>query len=79
MISRPYNSMMNTQLCIQVNGTEQKVQKGTTVFVLTQILALADRKVAIELNQAIVPRALYQQTQLCDGDCVEIIEAVGGG
>lgn len=70
---------MHAQLQIQVNGTAQEVQRGTTVLALIQTLALTDRKIAVEINQAIVPQARYQQTQLCEGDCIEIIEAIGGG
>ena len=70
---------MNTNIHIQVNGNPRNVQEGTTLFALIQILALSDRKIAVEINQQIVPQSRHQQTQLQDGDRVEIIEAIGGG
>jgi len=70
---------MHTQIHIQVNGTARQVQKGTTVAALIQMLALAERKIAVEINQEIVPHSRHHQTQFCDGDRVEIIEAIGGG
>ena len=70
---------MHTQVLIQVNGTERSLQKGTTVSTLIQILALTERKIAVEINQEIVPQSQHEQTQLRNGDRVEIIEAIGGG
>ncbi|MBQ3427637.1 MAG: sulfur carrier protein ThiS [Clostridia bacterium] len=37
------------------------------------------KKIAIERNEAIVPKAKYDETVLCDGDSVEIVNFVGGG
>ena len=70
---------MHLQFQIQINGTTHRVQQGTTVSTLIQILALTDRKIAVEVNKEIVPQSQHQQTQLCEGDRVEIIEAIGGG
>ena len=70
---------MNSQLQIQINGTIHSVQKGTTVSTLIQILALTGRKIAVEINKEIVPQSQHGQIQLCEGDRVEIIEAIGGG
>ena len=70
---------MHSQVQIQVNGTTRSVQKDTTVSALIQILALADRKIAVEVNEEIVPQSQHEQTRLCNGDRVEIIEAIGGG
>ena len=70
---------MHTRVRIQVNGTNRNLQKGTTVSALIQMLALTERKIAVEINREIVPQSRHEQTQLCDGDRVEIIEAIGGG
>ena len=35
--------------------------------------------VAVAINREVVPRSEYARRQLCDGDRVEILEAVGGG
>ena len=70
---------MNNQIQIQVNGTTRNVQKDITVSALIRTLDLTERKIAIEINQEIVPQSSHEQTRLCDGDRVEIIEAIGGG
>ncbi len=35
--------------------------------------------VAVEINEEIVPKRLYGETFFKDGDCVEIVNFVGGG
>lgn len=37
------------------------------------------KRIAVERNGEIVPKALYGQTVLCPGDEVEIVSFVGGG
>lgn len=36
-------------------------------------------RIAVERNEEIVPKALYSETVLVDGDAVEIVNFVGGG
>ncbi len=37
------------------------------------------RRIAVELNGQIVPKAKYAETVLRDGDVVEVVSFVGGG
>lgn len=37
------------------------------------------KRVAVERNGGIVPKAQYGETVLQDGDCVEVVSFVGGG
>ena len=52
---------------------------GTTVADLVATLGLGPRRIAVEVNRAVVARAEYARTALRDGDAVEIIHFVGGG
>lgn len=70
-----YNAFMN----IYINGQAQTHDFGLTVHGLVEKLELANKRYALELNQAILPRSLYAQTLLNEGDQIEIIHAVGGG
>lgn len=63
---------------IQLNG-EKTLTFSKTVNELLLELQLADRKVAVELNQEIVSRPAYETTKLASGDQLEIIHFVGGG
>ncbi len=50
-----------------------------TVAGLLSALALESRKIAVERNLEIVPKSLYGETNLTDGDRIEIVQFVGGG
>jgi thiamine biosynthesis protein ThiS len=44
-----------------------------------ETLGLDLRKVAVERNLEIVPRSIYAQTLLAEGDRIEIVHFIGGG
>ena len=46
---------------------------------LIEHLGMKADRVAVELNLDIVPRRLWVETQLADGDRLEIVHFVGGG
>lgn len=63
---------------VTVNGAEKDLS-GKTV---AEYLTLSDynaRRVAVERNGEIVPRAQYEETILKDGDTLEVVSFVGGG
>ena len=62
-----------------VNGEPRTLTDGATVADLVAVLGLGPRRIAVEVNRAIVPRAEYGARTLGDGDAVEIIDFVGGG
>ncbi len=62
-----------------VNDEPHQLENGATVAQLISRLALTPRRVAIERNRKLVPRATYDQTVLSDGDQIEIVTFVGGG
>ena len=64
---------------ITVNGGPQEVPAGHTIAALVQELDLAEKRVAIEINEQIVPRSTYPQRVLRPGDRVEVVTAIGGG
>lgn len=64
---------------LTINGEPREVQDARDVAALIAGLALDARKVAVERNLEIVPRSLYAQTPLADGDRIEIVHFIGGG
>ncbi len=62
-----------------VNDEQHRLEDGTTVGQLISRLALTPRRVAVERNRELVPRATYDRTVLKDGDQIEIVTLVGGG
>ena len=70
---------MSTSIAVVVNGQPRTVPAGTTIAVLIAELGLGDRRVAVERNREVVPRAQHPTTPLADGDRLELVTFVGGG
>jgi len=64
---------------ITVNGELRRVRAGLTVADLIASLGLTDRKVAVERNRDVVPRARHREECLQAGDRLEVVTLVGGG
>ena len=72
-------SDQNRAVPIEVNGVPREVAAETGLADLLALLGLAERRVAVAINSAVVPRSAYAAQRLGAGDRVEILEAVGGG
>jgi sulfur carrier protein len=66
-------------LTITVNGDSLSVAAGTTALEVVESLGLAGRPIAVEVNEAVVPRARLAGWRLEDGARLEIVTLVGGG
>lgn len=64
---------------VTVNDEPRDLPAGASVADLVAALALGPRRIAVEVNRAVVPRAEYAARRLAEGDTVEIIHFVGGG
>ncbi|MCW8919573.1 MAG: sulfur carrier protein ThiS [Gammaproteobacteria bacterium] len=64
---------------ITLNGEARQVPDNCSAARLIEELGLAGRRVAMEVNQEIVPRSRYAEQTLQAGDKVEIVHAIGGG
>ena len=64
---------------ITINGEPRQLQQALSVQQLITELDLADKRLAVELNEQIVPRGQFEHTALQDGDVIEIVHAIGGG
>ena len=71
--------MAPSSISVVVNGEAHEIPAGTTVAALIQRLGLGDRRVAVERNRAVVPRAEHAHTELAAGDQLELVTFVGGG
>ncbi len=68
-----------TTAAIHVNGQSMALGHPLTVAALLADSGHAGKRVAVELNGEVVPRSRHADTELRDGDRVEIVVAVGGG
>ena len=64
---------------IMVNGQERAIAAPVTVSALLDELGLTSKRVAVEVNQEIVPRSRHAEFRLNDSDRVEVVFAIGGG
>lgn len=61
-----------------VNG-QQHPDLPPNVAALVQALSLGERRIAVAVNGAVVPRSRWSEHPLYEADAVEIVHAVGGG
>ena len=64
---------------ILLNGAPAELDTGATVAELLVQAGLGERRVAVEVGGAIVPRSAHASHVLHAGDRVEIVHALGGG
>jgi sulfur carrier protein len=64
---------------IVVNGKERTLAAPVTVAALLDELGMAGQRVAVEVNQEIVPRSRHGEFRIQDSDRVEVVFAIGGG
>ncbi len=64
---------------IQVNGSPKQIPDPCTLAALIEDLGLTGRRLAVEVNEDLVPRSRFGEHPLNPGDRVEVIHAVGGG
>ena len=64
---------------VSINGETQTIETGVTIARLLTQLGLNQRRIAVEVNRAIIPREAYGAHALVDNDEVEIVQFVGGG
>ncbi len=67
-------------MILRVNGKEKTFfKKPENVLQLLESLGVKTEMAAVEINGDIVNPELFAQTELQDGDKVEIVSFVGGG
>lgn len=64
---------------ILLNGENTEVSEAISVQGLIEQLELTGRRIAVEVNEDIVPRSEHAEHQLAAGDRIEIVHAIGGG
>jgi len=66
-------------ITITLNGEELQIEQNTNIDQLLLRLNLDNKRLAVEVNQEIVPRSEFSTHMLNDGYKVEIVQAIGGG
>lgn len=64
---------------IILNGESKTIDDDCSIEQLLQSLELEGRRLAVEVNQDIIPRSQFSSQLLHESDRVEIVQAIGGG
>jgi thiamine biosynthesis protein ThiS len=62
-----------------INGEDREFNSPLPLSSLVEQLGMKTDRVAVELNRNIVPREHWTETNLNEGDRLEIVHFVGGG
>jgi thiamine biosynthesis protein ThiS len=68
-----------SELAVVINGEPRTVPGPATLLDLLAHLGLDPRTVVVERNREIVRRTRLGETNLAEGDAVELVHFVGGG
>lgn len=66
-------------ITIKLNGESREVPDKLNLDRLLELFSLPKQRIAIELNNTVVPRSDWLQTAVRDTDKIEIVHFVGGG
>lgn len=64
---------------ITLNGEPNTLPRALSIQELVETIGLDPRKIAVEVNREVVPKANHMAHRLQTGDSVEIVTLVGGG
>lgn len=64
---------------VVVNGESENLEDAITIRQLIELKGLADKRIALEVNEEIISKSRHDEVRLQPGDRVEIISAIGGG
>ena len=64
---------------ILVNGKEITVEDGINIEQLLDKMQLSHKRLAVEINQTIIPASSHSKHIIKAQDKVEIVQAIGGG
>ncbi|PTQ56219.1 MAG: hypothetical protein BSOLF_0559 [Candidatus Carbobacillus altaicus] len=71
--------MKKDTIALVVNGKREQLPVLGSLEALLQHYGLNRQIVMVEKNGSIIPREAFAQTELHDGDRLEIVHFVGGG
>lgn len=66
-------------ITIILNGENTQIDSDINIEQLLDSMNLSEKRLAIEINQQIIPRSEFTSHCLSEQDKVEIVQAIGGG
>ncbi|MDO6468261.1 sulfur carrier protein ThiS [Neptunomonas phycophila] len=62
-----------------VNGESKTLNDNACLVDLIESMGLVGKRIAIEVNQEIIPRSQHADYRIQENDQVEVVHAIGGG
>ena len=62
-----------------VNGEHLELPENASIKDLIEHLGYLNQRIALEVNEMIIPKSTHEEFTLAENDKIEIIKAVGGG
>lgn len=68
-------------MTVVLNGKRVEIEAPATVAAAVARAGIAggSRGIAVAVDGEVIPRSVWDQTELSDGQCVEVLEAIQGG
>ena len=66
-------------ITILLNGKNKQIDSNTSIGQLLRNLNFENKRLAVEINQEIIPRSDFSRHILNESDRIEIVQAIGGG
>ena len=64
---------------VRLNGKDRKIDSGLSIEKFVKSLDLNPKLIVVELNREIISQDSLSETQVLDGDQLELVHFVGGG
>jgi sulfur carrier protein len=64
---------------ISINGKAKTINDDLHLSQLIEQLELTGKRLAIEVNQEIIPKSEHSEYKIKEDDTIEIVHAIGGG
>lgn len=64
---------------VWINGESHLLRPEMTLAQLLVEKRLEGRRIAVELNEEVVPRSQHDSRKIFHGDRIEVVHAIGGG
>ncbi|MDD5795106.1 sulfur carrier protein ThiS [Clostridium sp. HCP1S3_B4] len=64
---------------IKINGEEKELSSEIILEKLLEINKFDTSRIAVIVNDDIVPKDIYKEKVIKDGDSIEVVSFVGGG
>ncbi len=64
---------------IRLNGEARDIEAGLDLVQLLGHFSLPSQRIAVELNGRVISRSDWPNTQVSEGDRIEVVHFVGGG